>query len=1004
MKGKKKTQKLNKRVISIVVLMLLGIFITMNLAKDTDAAAPFDYAEALDKSWLFYEAQRSGDTNDARYNTRVSWRVPSALNDGADVGLDLTGGWYDAGDHVKFGLPMASSATLLAWGVLEYDAAYVQSGVKPAALDSLRWVNDYFVKAHPEPNVFYAQVANGGMDHAWWGPPENMNMARPAYAVTASCPGSDVTGETAASLAAASIVFRSEGETAYADTLYSHAVDLYSFADTYRGTYNSCAGDVANFYSSSGYKDELMWAALWLHKATITTNPGYGDGYLADAEQLFAGDSTMQNAIGWTQNWDDKKYGSYVLLAQLTGKSIYTEDVENWLDNWLPSGGITYSPGGQAFLTRWGSLRYTATTAFIAMIYSDWLETTGGDQVKSDAYFDFGASQVNYILGDNPRNSSYMVGFGNNPPTRPHHRGSHASPNNNVYNPVEQTHVLYGALVGGPESADDVDLHLDDRNNYISNEVATDYNAGLTGALARMVAEYGGIAPTPLPATETPLPTATSDGNSTPPPPTSVCQVDYAVVNQWNNGFQADVVITNNGETAVSGWTLTWTHTAGQAVTSAWNATVSQSGNAVSASNTTGHWNGTIGANGGTVAFGIQGSLNAPLVIPTDFDLNGVACNETTPVTITPSPTNTQTPTVTATATTCFLPVILSVDKTTIQEGDMLNISINTNMYSNVTLYANGTAIASEFSSSGLVNFAIDTLPVGTIELKATAMEDTVPGCTGESNVVTVLVETGPTIPPTITPTPIPPTITPTPVTVTPTPTCPDSPVPSASLLANPSSVNVGDVIDLTFSTNLGVPQYTLYDSSYQLAVYQYGGDIVIQNESPVVEIVPGTTTPPQVRAIAPGTADLRINVSGETFGYQVYEGQCQMYWYFTGASSDFASVTVSDTPPPQGICQVNYAIANDWGSGFTTNVTINNTGTDPINGWELGFNFPGSQQISNAWNGSATQSGSAVTFTDVGWNGTIPPGGSQAFGFQGSYSGTNGVPTSFTVNGQACD
>ena len=76
------------------------------------SAAAFNYGEVLQKSLLFYEAQQSGVLPD--WN-RVSWRGDSGLTDGADVGKDLTGGWYDAGDHVKFGLPMAASATMLAW-------------------------------------------------------------------------------------------------------------------------------------------------------------------------------------------------------------------------------------------------------------------------------------------------------------------------------------------------------------------------------------------------------------------------------------------------------------------------------------------------------------------------------------------------------------------------------------------------------------------------------------------------------------------------------------------------------------------------------------------------------------------------------------------------------------------------------------------------------------------------------------------------------------------------
>src|SRR6187402_3486175 len=88
----------------------------------------FNYAEALQKSIFFYEAQRSGALP---ANNRVNWRGDSALDDGKDVSVDLTGGWYDAGDHVKFGFPMAFSATMLAWGAVEYRSAYADSGQLP---------------------------------------------------------------------------------------------------------------------------------------------------------------------------------------------------------------------------------------------------------------------------------------------------------------------------------------------------------------------------------------------------------------------------------------------------------------------------------------------------------------------------------------------------------------------------------------------------------------------------------------------------------------------------------------------------------------------------------------------------------------------------------------------------------------------------------------------------------------------------------------------------------
>ena len=95
-------------------------------------AQSFNYGEALQKSLFFYEAQRSGDLPTTN---RINWRGDSAMQDGSDVGLDLTGGWYDAGDHVKFGLPMAASATMLAWGIVDYRDAYVQTGQLATALD-----------------------------------------------------------------------------------------------------------------------------------------------------------------------------------------------------------------------------------------------------------------------------------------------------------------------------------------------------------------------------------------------------------------------------------------------------------------------------------------------------------------------------------------------------------------------------------------------------------------------------------------------------------------------------------------------------------------------------------------------------------------------------------------------------------------------------------------------------------------------------------------------------
>ena len=94
-----------------------GLSATGSGYEGVKGTGAFNYGEALQKSLMFYELQRSGDIDEA--TARTNWRGDSGMTDGADAGLDLTGGLYDAGDNVKFNLPMAYTAAMLAWSVYE---------------------------------------------------------------------------------------------------------------------------------------------------------------------------------------------------------------------------------------------------------------------------------------------------------------------------------------------------------------------------------------------------------------------------------------------------------------------------------------------------------------------------------------------------------------------------------------------------------------------------------------------------------------------------------------------------------------------------------------------------------------------------------------------------------------------------------------------------------------------------------------------------------------------
>jgi hypothetical protein len=108
-------------------------------------------------------------------------------------------------------------------------------------------------------------------------------------------------------------------------------------------------------------------------------------------------------------------------------------------------------------------------------------------------------------------------------------------------------------------------------------------------------------------------------------------------------------------------------------------------------------------------------------------------------------------------------------------------------------------------------------------------------------------------------------------------------------------------------------------------------------------------------------------------------------------------------TPPPAGACTVTYKVTNQWSGGFQADVTLANTGSSAWSGWSLGWSFTDGQKISQLWNADYTQSGSAVTARNLGWNGNVAAGSSVSFGFTGSWSGTNGRPTAFKLGDQTC-
>nr|XP_051212611.1 endoglucanase 11-like [Lolium perenne] len=467
------------------------------------AAGHPDYADALAKSLLFFQGQRSGRLPP---DQAVTWRSDSATFDGSAANVDLTGGYYDGGDNVKFGFPMAFTATMLSWSIIEYGGR--MEGRVHDARAAVRWATDYLLKAATAtPGVLYVGVGDADADHHCWERPEDMDTPRTVYSVSASAPGSDVAGETAAALAAASVVFKA-ADPAYSRRLVTAAKDVMAFAWQHQGKYSDhVGGGVSNYYPSySGYTDELLWGSAWLLWATKNTS------YLADALSLGANDGVDMFS------WDNKLAGARILLSRralVNGDKrldAFTRQAEDFICRVLPkstspSSTTPYTPGGLMHRSDNANLQYVASASFLLTTYAKYMagsKRTFSCQnlpVTHKTLRALAKRQVDYVLGANPLNMSYMVGYGDRWPRRIHHRASSmpsmaAHParigcqegfDSYLYASGDNPNVLTGAVVGGP---DQNDAFPDDRADYARSEPTTYTSAPLVGCLAYFAGSY----------------------------------------------------------------------------------------------------------------------------------------------------------------------------------------------------------------------------------------------------------------------------------------------------------------------------------------------------------------------------------------------------------------------------------------------------------------------------------------------------------------------------------
>jgi chitodextrinase len=511
--------------------------------------------------------------------------------------------------------------------------------------------------------------------------------------------------------------------------------------------------------------------------------------------------------------------------------------------------------------------------------------------------------------------------------------------------PEKTRHVLYGAMVGGPSSPNDE--YRDNRNDFVMNEVATDYNAGLTSALVRLYDEYGGASLANFPVAETPDITEmtietelVADQRETRVKAIIYNKSAFPARALTKSSFRYYFTRDDSSPVIVTpGYTQACPSpsTAKQASGNLWYVEVNCTGFTIAPAGQSQH-RMEVQFKVGVGAGGVWNAANDPSFqatngLNTNVPLyeNGVRIFGTEPG---PSTPDTTAPTAAGT------PVASAVSGS----GLTLTWTASTD--------AGGSGLAGYdvFRENGATDVLIGSPATNTLAVTglspATTYQFYVVAFDGAGNRATPS------------------------AAVTVTTTAPDTSPPTTPGTPTASGVTATGV-NLSWSAatdNVGVTGYRVFRGTTLLAT------------------VPATTY--AVTGLTASTTYQFTVVAIDAAG---------------NASPASNPIMVTTSPPPVGsACHVTYT-TNDWNTGFTGNVTIRNEGTDPINGWSFVFTFTGGQQLTQVWQALGGQTGSTVTLTNETYNSSIAPGATVNFGFNASHPGTNPRPQSFTVNGTAC-
>lgn len=451
-----------------ILLFAAVLTLTLNISAFDNG----DYENALEMATDFFNAQRCG--------TGSNFHGACHTDDG-ESGVDLSGGWHDCGDHVKFGQTNGFSAAVLLHGYLtfpsEFDKGDYDTNI-PDVLEEVKVYTDYALNTLDGSKLYY-QVSYADEDHAYNNIPENDWHSRSVYSVSGSG-ATNIAGTNAAVLAMMYRAYK-EFEPSYAEECLAMAKKMYAFGDAKHESIGSSDGT----YDKGAWVDDIALGAVELYAAT------HDEKYKDAAIDFFASIEFSEVLPGgFVLDYSNvATLAAHSFIKHIEDKSSLRDKLKAEIDTYVAS----VNSSGQAFFEKWGSLKYTAGATYAALLAAD-------VNINSSPFKTFAQSQIDFILGDHGNiedassGFSFLSGFGSSYPMgQLHHCAAagltgtdfgwwNSTSNSNKYD-------LVGALVGGPTGATE---YSNIRSDYYTNEVCIYYNAPLVSALSGLLVDKKG--------------------------------------------------------------------------------------------------------------------------------------------------------------------------------------------------------------------------------------------------------------------------------------------------------------------------------------------------------------------------------------------------------------------------------------------------------------------------------------------------------------------------------